>query len=52
MFLFIDVQLNNGIISGLVASSSSGPLVDADGALITGICASAFYLLGIRLLRR
>lgn len=45
-------QLNNGILSGLVAISASGPLVYPEGAFIVGILASAFYLLGVEGLRR
>eukprot|EP00904_Undaria_pinnatifida_P003060 jgi/Undpi1/12755/HiC_scaffold_6.g02423.m1 len=43
--------LNNGILSGLVAISASGPLVLPEGAFIVGILASAFYLLGVEALR-
>lgn len=46
------VQLNNGILSGLVAISASGPLVEAEGAFIVGMFASAFYLLGVWFLFR
>lgn len=45
-------QLNNGILSGLVAISASGPLVLPEGAFIVGILSSAFYLLGVEALRR
>lgn len=45
-------QLNNGILSGLVAISASGPLVYPEGAFIIGILASAFYMLGVEGLRR
>lgn len=45
-------QLNNGILSGLVAISASGPLVEPEGAFIVGILASAFYLLGVEGLKR
>lgn len=40
-------QLNNGIISGLVAISGSGPLVQPEGAFIIGVFSSAFYLIGV-----
>lgn len=51
--LIYDVaQLNNGILSGLVAISASGPLIQPEGAFIVGIFASAFYLLGVEGLRR
>lgn len=46
------MQLNNGILSGLVAISASGPLVETEGAFIIGMLASAFYLVGVYLLRR
>lgn len=47
-----NVQLNNGILSGLVAISASGPLVQPEGAFIVGILASTFYLLGVESLKR
>lgn len=46
------MKLNNGILSGLVAISASGPLVETEGAFVIGIFASAFYLLGVYLLKR
>ncbi|CAM9724297.1 unnamed protein product [Ectocarpus sp. 4 AP-2014] len=39
-------HLNNGILSGLVAISASGSLVQPEGAFIVGAVASAFYMLG------
>ncbi|CAM9540680.1 unnamed protein product, partial [Laminaria digitata] len=45
-------HLNNGILSGLVAISASGPLMYPEGAFIVGILASAFYLLGVEALKR
>ncbi|CAB1120017.1 unnamed protein product [Ectocarpus sp. CCAP 1310/34] len=39
-------HLNNGILSGLVAISASGSLVQPEGAFIIGAVASAFYMLG------
>lgn len=44
-------HLNNGIISGLVAISASGPLVRPEGAFIIGVVASACYLLGVESLK-
>lgn len=44
---FDSSHLNNGILSGLVAISASGPLVQPEGAFIIGVVASAFYLLGV-----
>lgn len=44
---FDSSHLNNGILSGLVAISASGPLVQPEGAFIVGVVASAFYLLGV-----
>lgn len=49
---FDSAHLNNGILSGLVAISASGPLVEAEGAFIVGMFASAFYLLGVWFLFR
>lgn len=40
-------HLNNGIISGLVAISASGPLVRPEGAFLIGVVASACYWLGV-----
>lgn len=39
-------HLNNGILSGLVAISASGSLVQPEGAFIIGAVASAFYMVG------
>lgn len=44
---FDSSHLNNGILSGLVAISASGPLVEPEGAFIVGVVASGFYLLGV-----
>eukprot|EP00903_Cladosiphon_okamuranus_P017514 g16129.t3 len=44
---FDSSHLNNGILSGLVAVSASGPLVEPEGAFIVGVGASGFYLLGV-----
>lgn len=45
-------HLNNGILSGLVAISAAGPLVEPEGAFIVGVVASACYLLGVESLKR
>ncbi|CAM9176237.1 unnamed protein product [Sphacelaria rigidula] len=49
---FDSAHLNNGILSGLVAISASGPLVEVEGAFVIGVFASAFYMLGTWLLVR
>lgn len=49
---FDSSHLNNGILSGLVAISGSGPLVEPEGAFIVGVVASGFYLLGVEGLKR
>lgn len=45
-------HLNNGILSGLVAISATGPLVEPEGAFIVGVVASGFYMLGVEGLKR
>lgn len=44
---FDSSHLNNGILSGLVAISACGPLVEPEGAFVVGVVASACYLLGV-----
>eukprot|EP00752_Nemacystus_decipiens_P003798 g3494.t1 len=44
---FDSSHLNNGILSGLVAISATGPLVEPEGAFIVGVVGSGFYLLGV-----
>lgn len=49
---FDSSHLNNGILSGLVAISGTGPLVEPEGAFIVGVVASGFYMLGVEGLKR
>lgn len=45
-------QLNNGILSGLVAICAGGPMVEMDAAFVIGLLSSVFYLVGVALLER